>query len=115
MAGVPHSEVMVAAIDLPLADDVERVVVEQRHPAGAFLAVTAKAGNEEAAGAAVHGVRARVAGQLAQFLGSEHLDDLRRRGVFLGVQHVQARGAQPGDDQVLAAAVVMPAARAQRA
>jgi hypothetical protein len=113
----PHvvGQVLVAAVGLPLADHLERVVVEQRHAAGALLAVAAEAGHEQPAGPAVHGVRPGVAGPLAELVGLEHLDDLRGRRVVLDVQHVQPGGPQPGDDQVLPAAVVVPAARAERA
>ena len=113
----PHvvGEVLVAPVGLPLAGHLERVVVEQRHTAGALLAVPAEAGDEQPAGAAVHGVRPGVAGPLAQLLRPENLGDLRGRGVGLGVEHVQARRAQARDDQVAPVAVIMPAARAQRA
>ena len=81
------------------------VLVEQRDAARTFLAVAAEAGHEHGARAAVHGVRAGVAGPLAEFVGVEHLDHRRRGRVRLGVQDVHARGPDPRDDQVAAAAV----------
>ena len=109
-------QVLVAAVLLELAEHVEGGVVEQRDPAGALGAVAAaQAGHVQVAGAAVHRVRARVVGPLAQFLRAEHLHDLGRRRVLQRVEDVDARGPDAGDDQVAPVAVGVRAGRAERA
>ena len=97
------AEVLVAAVVLPGADDVEAVVVEQGDPAGAVVAVgPAQVEHEDAAGPAVDGVGPRVAGLGGQLLGGDLPDDRGVAGVGLGVQHIGPRGADAGDDQVAA-------------
>ena len=94
-------EELVAAVVLPGADDVEGVVVEQGDPARAVVAVgAAEVEQEDAAGAAVDGVGPGVAGLGGQLLGGDLVDHLGVAGVGLGVQHIDPRGADAGDDQV---------------
>ena len=49
----------------------------------------------DAARAAMYGVGPRVAGSLRDLLGFDDFDDLRLARVGLGVEDVNARGAQP--------------------
>jgi hypothetical protein len=108
-------KVLVTAVGLPRPDDVEGLVVEQRHSARALPAAAAQAGDEHAAGSAMHGVRPGVAGPLAEFLGTEHLDDLRCGRALFGIEDVEPRRADAGDDEVPAVAVIVAAAGAQSA
>jgi len=62
----------------------------------------------------VHGVRAGVAGPLADLVRLEDFGHRGGAGVRLGVQDVDPGRADARDDQVAAAAVVVPAARVQR-
>src|SRR4029450_1400004 len=79
------------------------VVVEQGDPAGAVVAVgPAQVEQEDAAGPAVDGVGAGVAGLGGQLLGLDGADHLGVARVGLGVQHIGAGGADAGDDQVAA-------------
>jgi hypothetical protein len=95
------AEELVAAIQLPRADDVERVVVQQRHAARAVVAVgVAQREHEDAAGPAVDGVGTGVAGLAGQLLGLDRADHPRVARVGLGVQHVRPRRADARDDQV---------------
>src|SRR4029450_5987949 len=95
------AEELVAAVVLPGADDVEAVVVEQGDAAGAVVAIgPAQVEQEDAAGAAVDGVGSGVAGLGGQLLGGDLMDDAGPAGVGPGVQHIGARGAEPGHDQV---------------
>src|SRR6266498_2993731 len=94
-------EELVAAVQLPGADDVEGVVVQQRDPAGAVVAsCPAERGHEDAAWPAMDGVGPGIAGLAGQLLGLDGADHLRVARVGLGVQHVGPRGADAGDDQV---------------
>ena len=97
------AEPLVAPVGLPWADDVEGVVIQQGDPAGAVVAVgPAQAEHEDAAGPAVDGVGAGVAGLGRQLVGLDGPDDLGAAGVGLGVHDVGPRGAQARDDQVAA-------------
>src|SRR5215216_2917727 len=101
----PHvvGEELVAAVALPGADDVEGVVVEQGDPAGAVVAVgAAEGGQEDGPGAAVDGVGPGVAGLGGQLLGGDLADHGGVARVGLGVQHIDPRRADAGDDQVAA-------------
>ncbi len=116
----PHvvGEVLLAPVRLPGAGDLEGVVVDQRHPSRAVAAVgAAQVGHEDAAGPAVHGVRAGVAGLGGELLGLDGADDLRLPRVGLGVEHVGARRPDARHDQVTALerAVVGVALVAERA
>jgi len=107
-------ETLVAAIGLPLPDDLERLLVEQCHAAGAVVAfATAEAGDEDRAWAAMHRVRAGVAGAFPEFLRPEDVHDLRAGRVVLGVEDIDPRRSNAGNDQVAALAMVVAAPRAQ--
>src|SRR4029453_19591982 len=91
---------LVAAVGLPGADPAEGVVVEEGAPAGAVVAVgPAQVEHEDPPGAAVDGVGPRVAGLGGQLLGGDLPDQPGLAGVGLGVQHIDPRGADAGDDQ----------------
>src|SRR5215216_6112818 len=65
-------EELLPAVQLPGADDLEAVVVQQGDPAGAVVDVgAAESGQEDGAGPAVDGVGAGVAGLAGQFLGAD--------------------------------------------
>src|SRR5258708_7391427 len=109
-------EGLVAAVRLELAEYLEAGVVKQRAAAWPLGAVgTAEAGHVQVARSAVDRMRARVAGSHAELLGPEHLDDLRGRWVVLGVENIDAGGADAGHDEVPAGAAVLLAGGAQRA
>ena len=128
--GVPHSlvitraevevppevvgELLRTAVGLPLALDREVVVVEQEHPAGAVALGVAERRHVDPVGPAVDGVRAAVAGLAGDLLGLDDLDELRRPRVVLDVEHVDARAAQPGHEQVAALDVRVRRPRAER-
>src|SRR5204863_4854251 len=86
----PHvvGEMLLAPVGLPCAGDLEGVMVDERHASGAVAAVgAAQIGHEDAAGSAMHGVRAGVAGLGGEFLGFDRADDLRLARVWLGVEY----------------------------
>ena len=71
------AEELIAAIQLPGADDIEGVVVQKSNATGPVFSVgAAQGGHEDAARPAVDGVRPRVAGlggELAGLDGAHHL------------------------------------------
>jgi hypothetical protein len=98
----PHvvGELLRAAVDLPLAERIERVVVEQEDAAGALAVGRAQRRHVEPVGAAVDRVRAAVAGALGDVLRLDDLDDPRLRGIVLDVDDVDPRRAQAGHEEV---------------
>ena len=95
-------EYLRAAIHLPLAQHVERFAVEHEDAAGTVAVGRAERADVEAFRAAMHRVRARVVRAGEHFLRLDHLGNRRHSRVRLGVDDVNARGAQPGHDQITA-------------
>ncbi len=94
--------VLRATVDLPAAEHVEGFAIHDEdagRAVGAVLARAAERAHVDALGAAVHGVRARVAGLREDLAGFDDLVDARLRRMRLRVDHVDARRAQARDDQ----------------
>ena len=115
-------QVLRAAVGLPRPAYLERGVVEHRDAARSVSTARRPVGIRGPQGrqidpirSTVYGVRAGVAGVLGQLLGAEHLDHRRLARVGFGVQHMDARGAQPGHDQVTPLDVRVRGGRAERA
>ena len=90
----PHvvGEELIAAVGLPAADHLERVMIQQRHSTGPVAAVgTTEIGHEDRVRAAVHGVGTGVTGLLGEFPRFDGPHDARGDRVGLGVEHVGAR------------------------
>ena len=88
-------------VQLPRFDDLERVVVDQRDAAGTFGAVDAtQRRHEDAAGSAVHRVRARVSGLGCKLTGLDRVRHHRLARVGLGVEDIGVRRANARDEQV---------------
>src|SRR6266852_5898803 len=66
-----------AAVDLPLAEHVEAIVVEQENSARAAARARAHRAHINRVGSAMGRVRPAIAGASRQFLGFDYLDDLR--------------------------------------
>ncbi len=109
--------VLRAAVDLPAAEHVERLAIHDEdagRAVGAVLARAAERAHVDAFGAAMHGVRARVAGLREDLVGLDDLVDARLRRVRLRIDHVDARRAQARDDQEAALEERMAGQRRQR-
>ena len=89
-----------AAVHLPASERLEALVVHDEDAAGRVALRVAERGHVDAARSAMDGVRARVAGLGGQLLRLDHLDDLRGARIGLGVEDVDARGAQSRHDEV---------------
>jgi len=108
-------QILRTAVDLPPAEHLERLVVQQRDTAGPLLAVrAAEAGQVDALRSTVEGVRPGVAGPLGQLLGLQHLDHRRLARVLFGVQDHDPGRAQPGHHQVAALGVRVRRVRTER-
>ena len=69
-------------------------------PPGPLPSAEPRAVDVDAVRSAMNGVRPRVAGALGDHLGLDDLDSFGLRGIGLGVEDVDARGAQARHDEV---------------
>src|SRR5262249_54383489 len=100
-------EVLRSAVDLPLSEDVETLVVEQEDAARSAAAARAHGGCVNGVGPTMKTGGAAGGGGAGQLPGFDHFDDLGRTRLGLGVENVDARGAQTGHQQVAALNVWM--------
>jgi hypothetical protein len=89
-------------------------VVEQENSARAAAVGTAHRAYVDRVGATMERMRAAIARARRDFFGLDHFDDLRRARVRLGIDDVDARGAQAGHQQVTALDVRMGRIGAER-
>jgi hypothetical protein len=90
-------------IDLPAAENVKRLTVHDEHPGGsigAILTAAAERADIDAFRTAMDSMGSRVAGLLEHLLGLDDLVDFCPRGIGLGIDDIDTRGAKPGDDQI---------------
>jgi len=96
-------QVLGSPVDLPAAQDIERLAVHDEdawRSVGTVLSAAAERADVYAFRTAMDRVGPRVAGLLEHLLG---LDDLVNRGlggIGLCIHDINSRGAEPGDDQV---------------
>jgi hypothetical protein len=111
----PHviSQMLRAAIDLPLTADVERLRIHDERATGTVAARSAERAHVDAIRPAVNRVRRRIAGAIRKLLGLDDLHDLRLPGIRLRVQDVNTRGVDSRHDEVAALHVRMRRIRAQ--
>lgn len=88
-----------ATVDLPAAEDLEGVVVEEKNAAGAAALGAAQGGDIAGVGTAVNGVKPGVAGPAGDLASRNDLHQARPTGIGLGVDDSAALLAQPGPDQ----------------
>ena len=96
-------QVLGSAINLPAAKDVKRLAVHNEHarwPIGAILTAAAESADVDAFRTTMNGVGPRVAGLLEHLVGLDDLVDFCRGGIGLRIHDINARGAEPGNDQV---------------
>ena len=103
-----------SAILLPLARDVEALVIHQEDAAGAVAVRRAERADVDGVRAAVDGVRAAVAALRHQLVRLNRLDDLRAARVRLRVHDVHARRLQARHQQVAPLDVRVRHVRAER-
>ncbi len=107
------SQLLRSAVDLPAAQHLEGLVVHQEDAARPVARGIAERADIDALRPAMDGVDARVAGLLGDLLGLDHPHDLGRARIGLGVDDVQARGAQARHHQIAALDMGMGRVRAQ--
>ena len=93
-------ELLRPAIDLPAAERLEALVIHHEHAARRLAVLVAERRDVDAARPAMDGVRAGVAGLLGDLLRLDGLDELGIARVGLGVEDVDARGAQARHHQI---------------
>jgi len=89
-----------ATLDFPAAERLERLVIHDKDAARRLAVLVAERGHIDATGAAMHGVRPRVAGLLGDLLRLDDLDDLRFARIGFGIKDVNARRAQAWNDKI---------------
>jgi hypothetical protein len=93
-------EALRAALNLPAAEHVEALGVDEEDAAGRIALGVAERGDIDAVGSAMDRVRAAVAGRLDHLRGLDHPHDVGAFRVGLGVDDVDARGAQARDHEI---------------
>ncbi|GBD18865.1 hypothetical protein HRbin27_01365 [bacterium HR27] len=106
-------EILVATIDLPPSEHLERVMVEDENATGAFSFRSPECRNVDAVRTAVHGVGPGVIGALVKFFRLDHLDDARCGRIFLRIEDRDVRTPDVRDDEVAAFDVWVRCIRAE--
>src|SRR5580704_12396052 len=100
MPGKVVAEILRTAIDLPSTERLEVVVIQGEDSAGTIAARRAQSAQVDAVGPAVNRVRAAVTSPLLHVLWLDHFYNLRLLGIVLGVDHMDARRAKTGNNQI---------------
>src|SRR5690606_29195739 len=106
-------ELLRPAVDLPSSEDLEGVMIHQEDAAWCSTLGIGERRDIDALRAAMDGVGARVAGTLGDLAWLDHLHDLRVSGIGLGIEDVDARGAQPRHDEIAALSMRMRSVRTE--
>src|ERR1700751_3141605 len=85
---------------LPAAEGLESLVIHDEAAAGRLAVLVSEGRDIDAAGSAVDGMRAGIAGLVRKLRRLDDLDDFRRPRIGFGVENVDARGAQTRDHEV---------------
>src|SRR2546422_8330511 len=93
-------EILRAAVELPATPNLEGVVVDDEDATWAVTGGGAEGADVDPIGPAVAGMRTAVAGAVCNLLRLDRLDDARRSRIGLRVDHIDARRADPGRQQV---------------
>src|ERR1700722_4292450 len=107
------SEVLVPAIDFPATERFETGMVESEDTTRAITVRRAQSTHVNRVRSAMQRVGAAVSGASSQFFGLDHFHDRRLFRVWLGVEDIDARRAEPRYDQVAALNVRMGSIRAK--
>ena len=107
-------QVLRSAVDLPAAEHVDALMVEQKESAGTVAVGSTQRAHIDRVGAAMNRMRPAVTGARGEFFGFDRLDDLRVARIGFRINHVDARRTQPGHDQVTALDVRMRRVGAKR-
>src|SRR5580698_678133 len=94
------AEVLWAAIDFPSPQGLESVVIESKNPSRPIATRRSQRAEINSIRPAVNRMRTAIAGPLGQDLRLNHLGNRWLFRIRLGVEHVNARGAQPRNNQI---------------
>jgi hypothetical protein len=93
-------ELLRSAVDFPASKRLERLVIHHEDAAWCLAILVAERRDVDAAGAAMDGVRSRIAGLLGDLFRLDRLDQRRLARVGLGIEDVDTRGAQSRHHQI---------------
>src|SRR6185436_271062 len=93
---------LLAAIQFPLAQDVERLAIQHENSTGTIAVGSSERADVNALGTAMNRVRARVIRPAENFLRLDYFDHFRVPRIGLGIQNMNPRRAQPRHNQVTA-------------
>ncbi len=98
-------ELLWAALNFPPPKRLETLLIQQKDPTRRATVGAAESRHVDAAGAAMHGVRARVAGPARYGLRFNGLDYDGFERIGLGIKNIDARRSQPRNHQIAALCV----------
>jgi hypothetical protein len=107
-------EVLVAPVGFPRAFRLERRMVQEHHTARSIAVRRAQRPGIDRVRAAVDGVQTAVAALCVDRFRLDDLDDLRLARVRLGVNHMEPRRAQAGNQQIAPLQMRVRHGRAER-
>src|SRR2546421_11294942 len=93
-------EILRPAIELPATAHLEGVVVDDEDAPRTVTGWRAQGADIDAVRSAVTRMRAAVSGAVGNFLGLDRLDDPRRPGIRLGVDHVDPGRPNAGSQEI---------------
>src|SRR5580704_7419060 len=114
MPGEVVGKVLRTALDLPPSQWLEGVVIEGKDSARAIAVGRTESAYVDAVGAAVQSVGTAVAGSVCKRFRLDYFYDLRLLGVGLGVENVNARRTQTGNNQISSLHMRMRSIRTKR-
>ena len=106
-------EFLRAAIQLPLPEDIEALVIHHENSAGTVAVRSSQRAHQDSVGTAMNRVRGCVSRARGQRLRLNHLHDLRVARIGLGIDDMDARRIDARHDQVAAFHMGMRSVRAQ--
>src|SRR6476660_751930 len=96
------AKILGPTIHFPFSEDIKAEVIQQEDAARAISAGRAKGADVDTIRAAMHGMRALIAGACKHLLRLDDLYDGRIARVGLDIQHVDARRADTRHDKITA-------------
>src|SRR5262249_49454818 len=102
-----------SAVDRPAAEGLETLVIHDEDAAGRLAVLVSEGGDIDAPGPAMDGMRAGIAGLVRKLRRLDDFDDFRRPRIGVGVENVDARGAQARDHEVASLYMEVRRVRAQ--
>src|SRR5262249_48789952 len=107
------TELLRSAVGLPAAEGLETLVIHDEDAAGRLAVLVSEGRDIDAAGPAMDGMRAGIAGLVRKLRRLDDFDDFRRPRIGFGVENVDAGRAQDRDYEVASLHMGVRRVRAQ--